>query len=256
VSQKEFVQSATAETFENLSFQSRDLNQVQYSQKSLNLETLSTLASNRETYQPEAEPIQKMAGAWSRLQVLAQANLTYLVCQSEDRMIFVDQHAAHERVLFERLMSAWQKGGLEVQDFLFPLALDLNAAQIETLMAHEQDLQKLGISIETLGPQTLGVKSAPAVIKEHALHEALQKMADDLTEKGGSFALEKMMADLCARLACHSAVRAGQSLNGEQMKNLLEEMDEFALSSFCPHGRPVSVEYPFHELERDFGRIV
>lgn len=266
-SQKELVRDKT-DSFENLSFAGRDFDQVQYSKKSLNLDTLSTLASSRDSYQSMdssagadscgklvyTEP--KVSGAWSRLQVLSQAHLTYLVCQSEEKIVFVDQHAAHERVIFERLMKAWQKGGLEVQDFLFPLALDLSAPQIESLMSHEADLHKLGITVETLGPQTLGVKSAPAVIKEHALHEALTKMADELSERGGSFALEKMMADLCARLACHSAVRAGQSLSQEQMVNLLEEMDEFPLSSFCPHGRPVSVEYPFYELEKDFGRIV
>jgi DNA mismatch repair protein MutL len=268
-SQKEIVKAKTG-MLENLQFQGRDFDQVQYSKKSLDLNYLPSVSSGTETYsdiyesKPAAtamavsyeEPAEKKGGVWSRLEVLAQAHLTYLVCQSEDKMVFVDQHAAHERVMFERLMKSWQTGGLEVQDFLFPLALDLTAPQIEALMAHEQDLQKVGIHIETLGPQTLGVKSAPAIVKEVALHEALQKMADDLTEKGGSFALEKMMADLCARLACHSAVRAGQALSIEQMKSLLEEMDDFPLSSFCPHGRPVSVEYPFYELEKDFGRIV
>ncbi len=249
-SQKNLVRSKS-ETFENLSFQNQELNQIQYPQKSFDL---SNVSEPRQTYQVEDSP--STSKTWSRLQVLAQAHLTYLVCQSEDRMVFVDQHAAHERVLFERLMHSWQSGRLEIQDFLFPLALDLSAAQIEVLTKHEQDLLKIGIQVEVLGPQTLGVKSAPAVVKEVALHEALQKMAEDLVDKGGSFALEKMMADLCARLACHSAVRAGQSLSHEQMKSLLEEMDEFALSSFCPHGRPVSVEYPFNELEKDFGRIV
>jgi DNA mismatch repair protein MutL len=252
---------------QNLSFSGSSFQQVQYSKKSLDLDKLSQLAESRPRYEPQnnpqsnsemdsvAEPDSPKA-AWSRLQVLAQAHLTYLVCQSADKMVFVDQHAAHERVMFERLMRNWQKGGLEVQDFLFPLAVDLSPAQIEALLLREPDLQKVGISVETLGPQTLGVTAAPAMLKESALPDALEKMAEDLLDNGGSFAMEKMMADLCARLACHSAVRAGQSLSHEQMVGLLGEMDEFPLSSFCPHGRPVSVEYPFHQLERDFGRIV
>ena len=75
-------------------------------------------------------------------------------------------------------------------------------------------------------------------------------------EKGGSFALEKVISDICATLACHSVVRAGQALSEEQMLSLLKQMDEYAMSSFCPHGRPVYVEYPFTKVEKDFGRIV
>ena len=238
---------------ENLQFSGSSFSQVQYAKKSLDLNQLSELAESRSNYQP---PTSEVQGNWSRLQVLAQAHLTYLVCQSADQLVFVDQHAAHERVMFERLMQSWQTGGLEIQDFLFPLAIDLSTAQLEALSLCEKELQKVGISIEALGPKTLGVKAAPAMIKESALHQALQKTADDLLEQGGSFAMEKMMADLCARLACHSSVRAGQALSLEQMTNLLTEMDEFPLSSFCPHGRPVSVEYPFYQLEKDFGRIV
>ncbi len=239
---------------ENLQFSGSSFSQVQYAKKSLDLNRLSELAESRSQYRQPAE--ENVSGHWSRLQVLAQAHLTYLVCQSADQIVFVDQHAAHERVMFERLMRSWQGGGLEIQDFLFPLAIDLTTAQMEALSLCEKELQKLGISMEVLGPKTLGVKAAPAMIKESALHQALQKTADELLEQGGSFAMEKMMADLCARLACHSAVRAGQALSIEQMTNLLTEMDEFPLSSFCPHGRPVSVEYPFYQLEKDFGRIV
>ncbi len=81
-------------------------------------------------------------------------------------------------------------------------------------------------------------------------------MAHELVENGGSFSLERKIGDLVATLACHSAIRAGQALSVEEMQALLENMDEFPLSSFCPHGRPVSVEYPFYRLEKDFGRIV
>lgn len=250
----------------NLSFGGSSFEQVHYARKenfvspAMTLKDFAVSAKGRDEFSVAVSVGENSTttgqGVWSRLQVLAQAHLTYLVCQSEKGLVFVDQHAAHERVMFERLMRDWQRGVLDVQEFLFPLAVDLSPDQIEVLFRHHEDLQKLGISIESLGPQTLGVKSAPSVVKDEALHQALQKTAEDLLERGGSFALEKMMADLCARLACHSAVRAGQSLSLEQMNNLLAEMNEFPLSSFCPHGRPVSVEYPFYELEKDFGRIV
>lgn len=249
--QKDFVGMT-----ENLGFTGSTFSQIQYQQKSLNLDSSSDLARAMIGDERKVISSGQALGTWSRLQVLAQAHLTYLVCQTDDRLVFVDQHAAHERVLFERLMSSWRGGGKEVQEYLFPLALDLSQAQTEALLSQSSALSQLGVSIESLGPQTVGVRAAPASLKESALSEALQKMAFEIVESSGSFAIEKLIGDLCARLACHSAVRAGQSLGLDQMKNLLLEMDEFPLSGFCPHGRPVSVDYPIYELEKDFGRIV
>lgn len=195
-------------------------------------------------------------GYWSSLEVLGQANLTYIVTQTRDKIIFVDQHAAHERVAFERLMSAWTGGKIDVQDFLFPLAIDMSPEKVEALLTLTQDVERLGVHIESLGPGTIGVKAAPLFIKEAILGRVLDQMAHEIVEQGGSYSLERAVGDICATMACHSVVRAGQALSLEQMKTLLQEMDLFPLSSFCPHGRPVSVEYPFYKLEKDFGRIV
>ncbi|MGZ3743876.1 MAG: DNA mismatch repair endonuclease MutL [Pseudobdellovibrionaceae bacterium] len=193
---------------------------------------------------------------WSSLEVLGQANLTYIICQDRDKLVFVDQHAAHERVVFEKLMQAWKGGKMEVQEFLFPLAVDLTPDKVEALQNLFSDIEKLGVFVEVLGPTTVGVRAAPVLIKESILSSVLDKMAGEALELGGSFRMEKVVGDVCATMSCHSVVRAGQSLSVEEMKNLLREMDEFPLSSFCPHGRPVSVEYPYAKLEKDFGRIV
>ncbi len=193
---------------------------------------------------------------WSSLQVLGQANQTYIVCQARDRIVFVDQHAAHERVAFERLMSAWRGGKIDIQEFLFPLAIDMSPEKVEALMTLEKDISKLGVHIEMMGPGTIGVKAAPLIVKESILSNVIDKMAGECLEQGGSYSLEKAVGDICATIACHSVVRAGQVLSLEQMQNLLQEMDQFPLSSFCPHGRPVSVDYLFYKLEKDFGRIV
>lgn len=145
---------------------------------------------------------------------------------------------------------------MEVQEFLFPLAIDLTPDKVEALAVLFSDLEKLGVYLEVLGPTTVGVKAAPAVIKESIMSSVLDKMSAEALELGGSFRMEKVIGDICATMACHSVIRAGQALSVEQMKSLLEEMDDFPLSSFCPHGRPVSVEYPYYKLEKDFGRIV
>ena len=195
-------------------------------------------------------------GYWGRLEVLGQAHQTYIICQSADKMVFVDQHAAHERVAFEKLMSSWKGGKIDVQEFLFPLAVDLSPEKVEALLLQSADFERLGVSIEALGPSTVGVKAAPLLLKESVFARVLDQVATEVLEQGGSYSFEKVVGDLCATMACHSVVRAGQTLSLEQMRSLLHEMDQFPLSSFCPHGRPVSVEYPFVKLEKEFGRIV
>lgn len=247
-----FSLESLANSVENLSFNSPELDRAQYNQKNWQV---------REVASPSA-PVTASAPApvkntyWSQLQVLGQSNLTYILTQSKTELVIVDQHAAHERVNFEKLMNAWKGGKIDIQDYLFPLAIDLTPDQVEALLREKESIEKLGISIEALGPSTLGVRSAPMLLKESAVSSALQKMAYELVENGGSFSLEKKIGDILATMACHSSVRAGQALSLEEMQSLLTNMDEFPLSSFCPHGRPVSVNYAFTQLEKDFGRTV
>lgn len=261
-------------------FLAAEFEQVQYKQKSFSPSQITDLGQGVETYSAEVPTHQfttmatttttttTMAatmttttntnvGPWSRLQVLGQTAQTYMVCQSDQALVLIDQHAAHERVVFEKLLARWKESGaLEIQQFLFPLALDFGEEQLEALLGQENALLNLGISWERLGPLTLGIVSAPSFLKETALARALRQLSEELVEQGQSFVFEKYMTDLFATMACHSVVRAGQALSIEQMRELLVQMDEFPLSSYCPHGRPVSVEYTFVKLEKEFGRKV
>ncbi len=237
---------ATAPTHSIGRFDAPEFDKIQFKQKSD-----WTLAQ----IENETEPSASGHGAWSRLQVLGQAHLTYILAQDNNRLVLVDQHAAHERVAYERLMNAWLGGQAETQPLLIPVTLELEPDGAEALMTIAPELEKLGLQIDQNGPQSIAIRSVPLTIKESSLMKALAELASELVEKGGGFALEKKISDLCATMACHSVVRAGQSLSVDQMKSLLSQMDEFPLSSFCPHGRPVSVDYPFAKLERDFGRI-
>ncbi|MBN8540311.1 MAG: DNA mismatch repair endonuclease MutL [Deltaproteobacteria bacterium] len=199
-------------------------------------------------------------GVWSRLDVIGQADQTYIVCQEAGKIVFIDQHAAHERVAFERLMRAWkakgQEGKLETQSLLIPILINIEDDQLEALMKHQSDLHQIGFSIEQVGPRTVAVQELPVILKEAVVAKALKDVASASLDRGGSFLIEEKIGDIFATMACHSVVRAGQTLSREQMRELLNQMDEFPMSSFCPHGRPVSVEYPFSKLERDFGRTV
>ncbi len=233
----------------HLRFESPDLSRVSFPPK-------ADLATNLRS----AEEVKAGGGVWSKLQVLAQAHLTYLVCQDADRIVFVDQHAAHERVAYERLMRAWREKStlskLETQALLIPALFDLEAEAADQLESMRDDLQALGFEVERMGPTQMALQSLPALVKESAAIEGLARLANRALAQGSSTSLEDAVSDVMARMACHSVVRAGQALGLTQMRELLEQMDEFPLSSFCPHGRPVSVEYPLAQLERDFGRRV
>lgn len=258
--QSEPVVSASdvaAETTDSMSmvrefrFESRELDQIQLKQKPI------ALNSNPAAAEPARHASTK---PWSRLEVLGQAHLTYVLCQDHDRLVLIDQHAAHERVAYERLMRAWRAKtrdqSVESQSLLLPILVELEPEHAEALAEHEADLQKIGLSFERMGPRTVGITSLPVFLKESTVAAALKELAIASLERGGSEVFEQRIGDVFARLACHSVVRAGQALSREQMVSLLEQMDEFPLSSFCPHGRPVSVEYPFSQLEKDFGRTV
>ncbi len=194
--------------------------------------------------------------SWSALEVLGQAKMTYILTQSRTAVVIVDQHAAHERILFERIMVGVRVGSLEVQNFLLPQTVEFSEELAHELMNATEDWNKLGFVLEMTGPTRIAIQAAPAILPTERLPALLESIADEHVRHGGSFRLDKALGDVVATMACHSAVRAGQMLSIEEMRSLLAQMDEFPLSSFCPHGRPVFVEYPFHKLERDFGRIV
>lgn len=204
----------------------------------------------------QAAPPAEIDFQWGRLQVLGQLAQTYILAQSENEFYLVDQHAAHERVVYERLMKNWKQGQFVRQSYLIPLTLDFSNEEVEVLLGQKEELEKMGISIEQAGPETLAVTSAPEIIKDSAVAKALSLFSEQIRQNGGSFAVENVIGEVFASMSCHSVVRAGQALSADEMKSLLVQMDEFPFSSFCPHGRPVFVKKTLYQIDREFGRIV
>lgn len=253
IPQQSFISKAYNEKPpENYFFKDQGVHQTIQKKKHFEISTLENLQIDRSAPVTEHKQLY-----WSHFDVIGQISQTYIVCQKDDKMILVDQHAAHERVAYERLMSKWKspEDKIDIQDFLFPLSIDLSVEKIEALMSIQETMKKIGIEYEVMGPQVLGLKSSPQFIKESVYPFVFEKMAQELIDHGGSHRLEKIVGDIFATMACHSVVRAGQTLSYQEMKKLLQDMDQFPLSSFCPHGRPVSVEFNFSEIERKFGRI-
>ena len=189
---------------------------------------------------------------FSSLDLVGQSHLTYLVTQSAESIIFIDQHAAHERVLFEKLLQSFKSGQYENQEKLIPFKKKCEV--INEIKKYEKHFSKWGLNLE-FTKESVRVVSHPHFLNETAIDKALDIFFHDIEQGGGSRAIDEIFYSMFAKLACHSAIRAGDVLSLEQMKNLLKEMDEYK-SSFCPHGRPVFVKYPIARLEKDFGRVV
>jgi DNA mismatch repair protein MutL len=223
----------------------------------LSIPVLRESAASRENFSVAQTSVPyEIKPFWSQVQVLSQANLTYILAQSRQSLFVIDQHAAHERIAYERLMKVWKNGETDVQGYLLPLVIHFQPDEVEALMSHRAELERLKLTIEQAGPTAISVQSAPSILKERAIQAALQKVAAEIVSSQGSFGFEKAVSDICATLACHSVIRAGQALSLEEMKALIVQMDEFTLSGYCPHGRPVYIEHPFAQMDRQFGRIV
>ena len=230
--------------------------QTQWAQKEWAQKDFTIDQKTKEIKRPEVSShVGGGKAQWSQFQVLGQANLTYIVTQSDHSLVLVDQHAAHERVVFEELMQSWSNKEFKVQQLLLPEVVSLSQEFVQAILEIKKQLLEIGLFIERVNDGEIQVKASPALIKPGSLAEIFEKLASDLLEHGGSFVFEKYVGELFATMACHSAIRAGQSLSVEEMKSLLVQMDKFPLSSFCPHGRPVYVEYGFSQLDREFGRI-
>lgn len=253
-------------SFESSRFQSGEFNRTQLNQK-MDFPTMQQFQAARSeigadhvfgTADSAANAFVATAAnpAWANLMVLGQANQTYILTQNERSLIMVDQHAAHERVLFETLMLDWKEKRIEVQSLLIPMTVEIEEPQMEAIRSKLSDLNEIGLDISEMGPSTLAVRSMPALIKEESLQAVIEKLVEEVEQYGESFSLEKAMSEVFASMACHSAIRAGQALSKTEMTGLLNQMDEFPMSSFCPHGRPVFFEMNFSEIDRRFGRIV
>ena len=207
----------------------------------------------------------------SELPYLGQLLGTYLLCEGEGELLLIDQHAAHERVVYERLRRAHAGAPLATQRLLFPASLELDARRSALLHEHADTLQRLGFEVQPatnplaaapagaarlyslLGAPDLGAYGRGAQV--HRDPERLfRHVLDELDDGGRSDSLRERSELLLATMACHSAVRAGDALDASKALALLQAMDEVGYSPYCPHGRPVLVRLGRGEIERRFGR--
>jgi DNA mismatch repair protein MutL len=184
----------------------------------------------------------------------AQVHETYIVSQTRDGLVIVDQHAAHERIVYEKLKAAIAKTGVARQILLIPDVVELDEADVERLLAHTAELARYGLVIESFGPGAVALRETPALLGEIDGGGLLRDLADHIGEWDETLPLERRLMHVAATMACHGSVRAGRRLKAQEMNALLREMEVTPNSGQCNHGRPTYVELKLTDIERLFGR--
>ncbi|PKQ07756.1 MAG: DNA mismatch repair endonuclease MutL [Alphaproteobacteria bacterium HGW-Alphaproteobacteria-11] len=183
-----------------------------------------------------------------------QLHETYVVAQTADGIVIVDQHAAHERLVYERMKKAMETRGVARQLLLIPEVVELDEAEAARLAARAGELAELGFVLEAFGDGAVVVREVPAIFGKLDVAGLVRDLADDLSELDEALSLKERLEEVCGTIACHGSVRAGRRLTAEEMNALLREMEETPHSGQCNHGRPTYVELKLADIERLFGR--
>ncbi len=184
----------------------------------------------------------------------AQLHETYVVAQTADGIVIVDQHAAHERLVYERMKRAMEGRGVERQAMLIPDIVELGEMDAARVLARADELSEMGLIIEPFGVGAVLVRETPALLGKLDAQGLLRDLADDLSEYDEALSLKERFEHVCGTMACHGSVRAGRILTGPEMNALLREMEATPHSGQCNHGRPTYVELKLADIERLFGR--
>lgn len=184
----------------------------------------------------------------------AQIHANYIVAQTEDGLVIVDQHAAHERLVFEAMRKALHSKRLASQVLLIPEIIDIPEEDCDRLMQHAGELSELGLAIERFGPGAIAVRETPAMLGEVDAHGLVRQLADEIAEWDTASGLSAKLEYVAATMACHGSVRSGRRLRPEEMNALLREMEVTPGSGQCNHGRPTYIELKLSDIERLFGR--
>ena len=186
---------------------------------------------------------------------LGQFRDTFIIAVDEEGIAIIDQHVAHERVLFERITERLTSGRLESQRLLEPLLVSLPPGGRQALIAHTADVERLGFEIAEFGGDTVRVSAYPAVLRAEECEAALRSLAEDLEGMDRGSHVEEAIKRIAATMACHAAVKANYPLTAEKMAHILDELRRTAYSTICPHGRPVMLRLTRREVEKNFQRI-
>jgi DNA mismatch repair protein MutL len=224
---------------------------------------------------PKAVPFSVSSGQWQRprmimdnepvfavaqlptlelpvLRVLGQLANTYIIAEGPDGLYLIDQHAAHERILYDRILTQWAQKQVEIQGLLQPITIEFSPREEETMRVNREPLAEFGFSIEPFGNRSYLIRAIPALAAGANVIEIISALLDSLASRESLIPWEEKIAE---SLACHSAIRAGQQLRSEEMRELIKQLEQTKQPRACPHGRPTMIHLSAHHLEREFRRI-
>jgi DNA mismatch repair protein MutL len=188
------------------------------------------------------------------LRILGQVQGTYIICEGEKGLILIDQHAAHERLLFEKYKKEYETGSISSERLLIPIAMELSTEESFILMSHLEAFQSMGFEMDPIGERVYAIRSTPSLIDQRDPQERVREILDELSfmkrEGRGAEAIHTILVTL----ACHAAVRGNFGLRREEMEELVGTLSPFNLSITCPHGRPIFFVIPLEELAKKFKR--
>ncbi len=185
----------------------------------------------------------------------AQVHENYIIAQTETGIVIVDQHAAHERLVYEKLKAQMAENGVAAQALLIPEIVEMTEGEAAQLMEIADDLSRLGLTLEPFGGGAIAVRETPAILGEVNAAAMLRDILDELADQGDSASVQARIDAILSRVACHGSIRSGRRMQGAEMNALLREMEATPLSGQCNHGRPTYVELKLSDIERLFGRI-
>ena len=203
---------------------------------------------------PEAETDEARASDQPLGVARAQVHSTYVIAQTADGLVIVDQHAAHERLVYERMKTQIAATGVARQSLLVPEIVDLDEAEARRVLDRAEELAELGLVLEPFGQGAICVRETPALLKKLDVQGLIRDLADELAEYDEALSLKEKLEEVVGTMACHGSVRSGRRLTGEEMNALLREMEATPHSGQCNHGRPTYVELKLADIERLFGR--
>jgi DNA mismatch repair protein MutL len=213
------------------------------------------------SYPPAASGLSGTSSASSRpdptcpMIPLGQFRDTFIIAVDAEGVAIIDQHVAHERVLFERVMERLSTGKLESQRLLVPLIIEVAPSAHQALVDRSKELERLGFEIEAFGAGTIKVTAVPALLKTGDSSRALLALAEDLEGLDRGAQVQDALQRIAATTACHAAVKANDPLTYEKMTHILDELRATSYSTVCPHGRPVMLRLTRREIEKNFDRI-
>jgi DNA mismatch repair protein MutL len=238
------LRSATLEDKDNLKLKSKDVD--------------TTIQDPAYSIRAKQSPIWQKKG-FGDSRVIGQFHHSYIVCESEDGLLLIDQHdqhAAHERVLYERLKHRSTSLGMVAQKLIVPETIELGYREADILGKLTPEFDELGLEIEPFGGNTFVVKAVPALLSGREIKPLIIEIVEKIAAIGFSPGLNETVDECLKIMACHGAIRANQMLSDEQIKGLMDQLDKCNNPSHCPHGRPTWIQWTIKSLEKSFNRIV